>query len=220
MMTIVEDTVGCNDVTYARCSAFLYELHYGFDDPIAHSNCHDAFTEAIREWGLATDDVHDSFNGFMNTGVVDGRLRIGPMLAREGDRLSFLAQIDTLAVVVCCGGDLGATNNYELKGLAIDVRDATAAERGRLVEAGFVHQRRPPGSDAWKPARDPAFTAVWPWQERVAARHVVDVALSARETAALRGLKAGDGFGDFSDETMLRFLFFQWLERRHRRAGL
>ena len=121
MMTIIEDTVGTNDVNFSRCSAFLYEFHYGFTDPVAHSNCHDCFTDAIRAWGLESDDVHDSFNGFMNTRIVNGRLGIDRMLARKGDRLSFLAQMDVLAVVVCCGGDLGATNNYELKGLEASV---------------------------------------------------------------------------------------------------
>ena len=69
MFTILEDTVGTNDVNYPRCSAFLFEYQFGFEGHPAHSNCHDILAEAIREWGLTPDDVHDSFNGFMHTGA-------------------------------------------------------------------------------------------------------------------------------------------------------
>jgi len=46
MMHILEDTARTNDVLYPRCSAFLYEYHYGL--PV-HTNCHDMQAEAQRE---------------------------------------------------------------------------------------------------------------------------------------------------------------------------
>ena len=66
MMAIIADTVGTNDVLYPRCSGFLFEYQYGL--PI-HTNCHDIQAEAQREFGLTPDDVHDSFNFFMHTGI-------------------------------------------------------------------------------------------------------------------------------------------------------
>ena len=66
MMAIIEDTVGTNDVLYPRCSAFLFEHQYGL---AVHTNCHDIQAEAQREYGLTPDDVHDSFNFFMHTGI-------------------------------------------------------------------------------------------------------------------------------------------------------
>ena len=70
MMAIIEDTVGTNDVLYPRCSGFLFEHQYGL--PV-HTNCHDIQAEAQREYGSTPDDVHDSFNFFMHTGVESGR---------------------------------------------------------------------------------------------------------------------------------------------------
>jgi len=66
MLYILEDTVGRNDVLFPRCSAYVYEAAYGF---AVHTNCHDIQAEAQREYGLTPDDVHDSFNLFMCTGV-------------------------------------------------------------------------------------------------------------------------------------------------------
>lgn len=222
MFTIVEDSVGTNDVNFSRCSAFLYEAHYGFAGASAHSNCADTFAEAIREWELTPDDVHDSFNGFMNTRIVDGRLAIAPMRARRGDRLAFLAQMDTLAVLVCCGGDLGATNNYELKGLAVAIAEASEEERARLNETRFRHQRGVEsfGEKRIKPDRAlrriDVFAPQWPWRERVAERHAIEVELSVAQSALLDQLLASERFRGFDRPTLLRFVFFQWLERHHR----
>jgi len=44
----------------------LFEYHYGL--PV-HTNCHDMQAEAQREYGLTPDDVHDSFNFVMHTGI-------------------------------------------------------------------------------------------------------------------------------------------------------
>ncbi|CAE6935706.1 hypothetical protein R69927_07409 [Paraburkholderia domus] len=53
----------CNDVIFPRRSANLCESGYGYH---THTNCHDIQAEAQREYGLTPDDVHDSFNLFMN----------------------------------------------------------------------------------------------------------------------------------------------------------
>lgn len=223
MATIVADTVGTNDLTYSRCSAFLYEAHYGFSDPTAHSNCHDAFAEAIREWDLTPDDVHDSFNGFMNTKIVNGRLAIDRMVARAGDHLEFLAQMDLLAVPVCCGGDLGATNNYELKGLRVAVFAGAEKDEAPLLEARFTHQR---GPESFRNAkirteralhRNPAYQAEWPWREKVGERYEIPVELDEASTRLLRKVRALPRFADMSEAELLRFIFFQWLERYHRK---
>ena len=46
MAYVLEDTVGTNDALYPRCSAFLFEFHYGL--PV-HTNCHDIQAEAQRD---------------------------------------------------------------------------------------------------------------------------------------------------------------------------
>ena len=46
-----------------RCNSLLYEKGWGFTD---HANCQSTFAEAIKEWDMTPDDVHDSFNLRMN----------------------------------------------------------------------------------------------------------------------------------------------------------
>ena len=94
MMAIIDDTAGTNDVLYPRCSGYLFEYHYGL--PV-HTNCHDIQAEAQREYGLTPDDVHDSFNFFMHTGVdTHGRPFIAENTATQG-RLRRAARADRRA---------------------------------------------------------------------------------------------------------------------------
>ncbi len=87
MLYILEDTVGRNDVLFPRCSAYVYEASYGF---AVHTNCHDIQAEAQREYGLTPDDVHDSFNLFMCTGVdADGHAFMTRQTTKPGDHKGF-----------------------------------------------------------------------------------------------------------------------------------
>ena len=96
MLYILEDTVGQNDVLFPRCSAYVYEASYGF---AVHTNCHDIQAEAQREYGLTPDDVHDSFNLFMCTGVdQDGHAFMTRQTTKPGDHVDLLALMDVLAV--------------------------------------------------------------------------------------------------------------------------
>ena len=88
LLYILKDTVKRNDVLFPRCSAYLYESAYGFHD---HTNCHDIQSEAQREYGLTPDDVHDSFNFFMNTEIgTDGKATITRQSSRAGDFVDLL----------------------------------------------------------------------------------------------------------------------------------
>ena len=221
MFTILEDTVGTNDVNYPRCSAFLFEYQFGFDGHPAHSNCHDILAEAIREWGLTPDDVHDSFNGFMHTGAKDGKLYIDRMVAAEGDYIDLLAQIDTLAVPICCGADVFATSNYELKPLEITVFDGNEADRAALVSHKYNHQRaveefKVKEIKADRPLRrDPQYQAEWPWLAAVKARHKRSVELDDREAKLLEEMKNDPEFFGFTEAEIVRFCFFRWYSGQH-----
>jgi uncharacterized protein YcgI (DUF1989 family) len=164
MMFILADTVGANDVLFSRCSAYLYESAYGF---AAHTNCHDIQAEAQREYGLTPDDVHDSLNFFMATGVEGDRAVIKRLDAKVGDYVELLALIDVLAVPNVCGNDVGRTSNFELKPIKLSVLTATADDWGKvplLVE--YPTNRRNPATFAQPNiraeralTRDPAFVA-------------------------------------------------------------
>jgi uncharacterized protein YcgI (DUF1989 family) len=143
MGVIVSDTVGSNDILYGRCSAWIYDYQYGL--PV-HANCHDMQAEAQREYGLTPDDVHDSFNFFMNTGIdQNGHPYIGPNLARKGDYVEILALIDTLMVPNVCGADVMATNNFQYKPLRLAVFAGTpedlAKQESRAEMRGLTTQR-------------------------------------------------------------------------------
>ena len=142
MLYILEDTYGRNDVLFPRCSAYLYESAYGFD---AHTNCHDIQAEAQREYGLTPDDVHDSFNFFMNTEVtLDGRASITRQTSEAGDYVDLLALVDVLAVPNVCGADIMRTSNFGLKPIKLTIFEATADDMGAVPKTPILKSQRTP----------------------------------------------------------------------------
>jgi hypothetical protein len=219
-MAIIEDTVGTNDVLYPRCSAFLFEHQYGL--PV-HTNCHDMQAEAQREYGLTPDDVHDSFNFFMNTGVdADGRPFIGPNNAKKGDYVEVLALFDLLVVPNVCGADVMATSSFELKPLKLAIYDAAPGELEEI-------ERRPelvPRTNQRTPAdfkvkqirvereltRDPDYVPEFTNYPLVVEE--VPVELEDEEAALLDALVASGEAGS-TDAEALRHAFFSWWISRY-----
>jgi uncharacterized protein YcgI (DUF1989 family) len=214
MLTIIRDTVGTNDIQYPRCTGFLYEYQYGFE---THTNCHDILAESIREFGLTPDDVHDSFNFWMHTGVDDeGRLYIKRMLAKPGDYVELIAHFDVLAVPNVCGADIFSTSNFELKPLRVQVLEATDDERERWLlaaEPEYRNQRTPADFKlseirvTRELERDESYEAEWPVYPIV--KRPLEVQLSDAEYERIEGLRANGGFGE-TDAEILRHAFFTW----------
>jgi uncharacterized protein len=214
MFTIIRDTVGTNDIQYPRCTGFLYEYQYGFEQ---HTNCHDILAESIREYGLTPDDVHDSFNFWMHTGVDDqGRLYIKRMLAKPGDYVELIAHFDVLAVPNVCGADIFSTSNFELKPLKLQVLEATPEERDRWLqpeERQYRNQRTPADFKlneikvTRELTRDESYSADWAVYPIV--KRPVEVPLSEDEYALIDGLRANGGFGE-ADSDIVRHAFFSW----------
>ena len=125
--TCVTDTLG------ARCNAVLFEYRWGMK---WHTNCQDTLAESIREYGLTPDDVHDSFNMFMNTTWdAEGNWWTDWNTGRAGDYVDLLACMDTLCVPVTCGsGDVTMVSNFSLKPLHIAVFEATSDTLSRVAE--------------------------------------------------------------------------------------
>src|SRR4029077_1995431 len=91
-----------------------------------HTNCHDIQAEAQREYGLTPDDVHDSFNLFMCTGVdQDGHAFMTRQTTQAGDHVALLALMDVLAVRNVCGADVMRTSNFALRQLKLTVFAST-----------------------------------------------------------------------------------------------
>jgi uncharacterized protein YcgI (DUF1989 family) len=215
MAVVVADTAKSNDILYGRCSAFLFDYEYGL--PV-HTNCHDIQAEAQREYGLTPDDVHDSFNFFMNTGVdASGNPYIGPNRAAKGDYVEILALIDLLAVPNVCGSDMMTTSNFELKPLRLAIYEANpeelAEQETRREMKKLVTQRNPaqfkqPQIKATRElTRDPSYTPDFINVPLV----IEDVAveLSDGDLALLTELiESGEVGSNPSD--VLRYVFFSW----------
>lgn len=222
MMTILRDTCGTNDVLYPRCSALLFDLHFGLDP---HTNCHDIQAEAQREYGLTPDDVHDSFNVWMHTGIDGGgQPYIARNVAGPDDHIDLLAQIDVLAVPNVCGADVMATSNFALKPLLVQVLDGDDADRARLLPEAPAYPRtqrtpadfRQPVIKADRRLRrdasyEPAFTNV------PLTTSTVRVELDPDEAAALERLVAAGPYGS-DPGAALRYAFFSWYIAEHMRG--
>ena len=142
LLYILKDTVKRNDVLFPRCSAYLYESAYGFHD---HTNCHDIQSEAQREYGLTPDDVHDSFNFFMNTEIgADGRATITRQSSKRGDYVDLLALADVLAVPNVCGADIMRTSNFSLKPIRLTVFEADQADLAAVPPTPVLRSQRTP----------------------------------------------------------------------------
>jgi uncharacterized protein YcgI (DUF1989 family) len=214
MFTIIHDTVGTNDIQYPRCTGFLYEYQYGFEQ---HTNCHDILAESIREYGLTPDDVHDSFNFWMHTGVDEnGKLYIKRMLAKQGDYVELIAHFDVLAVPNVCGADIFSTSNFELKPLKVQVIEGTPEEHERwlLPEERRYRNQRTPADFKLKEIRvdrelerNDSYEPEWPVYPIV--KRPVEVSLSEREYELVDRLRDNGAFGE-TDGEIVRHAFFSW----------
>jgi len=130
IMTIVADTVQhrpsargalSHDVLYGRCSRALHAQR-GQARP---RGCQEILADAIAEFGLGPEDVHDPFNIFMKTGLDgDGRLFYEDPDARAGDYVELRAEIDCLVAISACPGRSSGPVGH---GLGIQIYEAVPA---------------------------------------------------------------------------------------------
>jgi hypothetical protein len=201
---------------FPRCSAHLYESVYGL--PV-HTNCHDIQSEAQREYGLTPDDVHDSFNFFMATGVKEGMPYITRQSSRPGDHVELLALIDVLAVPNVCGADIMKTSNFSIKPVKVAIYEAAPGDLEKVpaLPARLPSQRTPADFRQARIkadrefTRDPAYVAEFVNTPVVYEDFAVE--LDEEEYAAFQRLARTDLYG--ADEgAALRDIVFSWWEQR------
>lgn len=112
MMTIVEDTVGVNDVICGSCSYALDVVRYGEDK--ASQGCMDLFEQSIRPWGLERKDVPMCFNIFLDYPVdAEGRVAIDrDPVSKPGDHIDLRADMDLLVSITACPQENNPCNGY------------------------------------------------------------------------------------------------------------
>jgi len=207
-----------SDLLGARCDATMGEREY---DLVPRTNCQDTFAEAIREYGLTADDVHDSFNMWMNT-CWGHSYRILPNVGPAGDYVDMLALMDVLAVPIVCGsGDLGQISNFCFKPIQVQIFEASAETDAR---ASDILQRCGISAAAQQsPDRilaDRPLAAKSGYQPNFkccpVVSNAIDVALEDEKLAELNSVM--DGFAG-TDAERLRAAFMLWYRsnrmRRH-----
>jgi len=216
MMYLLADTVRCNDFMFPRCSANLYESAYGF---ARHTNCHDIQSEAQREYGLTPDDVHDSFNLFMNTVIEGTRGRIERQTSRAGDHVELLALMDVLAVPNVCGADVMRTSNFALKPLKIEIYQASERDLAEVPAVPEWATQRTPAQFRQPQIkvdralrRDPGYRAEFVNVPIVERAH--DVLLDGAECEVLSSFGLQQYYGQ-DQGRQLRDVIFSWWEKRY-----
>jgi len=141
MLGILEMAPTCQtDILGRTCHATLYEMRFGFE---LHTNCQDTMAESISEYGLTPDDVHDSFNMWMNTEWDStGKWWIVRNTGRAGDYVDLVSFFDILAVPITCGsGDVQWTSNFSFKPIRIQIFEASADTRAIVDQVNARYGR-------------------------------------------------------------------------------
>jgi uncharacterized protein YcgI (DUF1989 family) len=200
-----------------RCNGLMYEAEYGLPD---HPNCQDSFAEAIREFGLTPDDVHDSYNFWMKATLdAEGR-RIFPYnRGQANDSVDLLAFFDTLAVPVACGGDLASVNSFRPSAIRASVFGPSAdslavVDHVNSVLANYQTQKTPRDfalsevRSNRKLERDPTYK---PNFRSLGPNVTVDLELSDSEAHRIEKLLARGIYGKTA-ELCLVASFLRWYE--------
>lgn len=219
LMTILDMSESCLiDMIGPGCHGAIWELRHGLD---SHPNCQDTLAESIREFGLSPDEVHDSYNLWYRTAIVDGAWVPdgGKLEGLPGDYIELLALMDVLAVPAICGSAAlnAGTGNFWPKPIGLTVFDSTehtvqlvADYKGRME--GLKNQR---GTDSYrlkqirtkrKLEADPNYQAEFlsfPLETQP-----IEVELSDANWDAVERIRK-EGWGDTAEEA-IRYAVMQW----------
>jgi uncharacterized protein len=119
MLTIGEDTVGCHDFLLTPCSAEMFRILYGDEQP--HRGCFGNIAAAIEPHGISPDRIPVAFNVFMNVPIdgASGIVRVDPPLGKPGDFTVFQAEMDLLCALTACSAPLSNGGSFKPIGYEI-----------------------------------------------------------------------------------------------------
>jgi uncharacterized protein YcgI (DUF1989 family) len=222
MLAVMHMSDTCvTDLLGARCDATSGEREYGL---VPRTNCQDTFGEAIREYGLTPDDVHDSFNMWMHT-IWDESFypirNVGP----KGDYVDLLALMDVLAVPITCGsGDIGQISNFGFKPIQVQVFEASDDTR-KVTQSyldrctGFTNQRSRDDFKVKEIKKDRKLKKVPNYEPSFRAYPIelteIEVPFKAAEMQSLKALRGKLGK---TDGDVVRSAFMLWYQTNKMKA--
>ena len=113
MFEMIEDTVGRHDFLLTPCSSDTFRIIYGHTNP--HHGCLGNLHQALKEYGITTDDIPISFNIFMHVTVNSetGKVAVLPPKSKAGDYVILESRMDLLVGLTACSAEM--SNNYSFK---------------------------------------------------------------------------------------------------------
>lgn len=119
MLEIKEDTVGRHDFLLTPCSAEMFRIIYGHEQP--HRGCFGNLAEALKEYDIAPDSIPICFNVFMNVTVdgATGKIAVLPPKSRPNDYVIFEAKMDLVVGMTACSA--GMSNNFQFKPIGYEI---------------------------------------------------------------------------------------------------
>lgn len=119
MFSIIADTVGKHDFLLTPCSAEMFKIIYGHQDP--HQGCFGNLKHALAEFGISADHIPTCFNIFMNVDVESktGKVTVLPPKSRAGDFIIIEARMDLIVGMTACSA--GMSNNFSFKPIGYSI---------------------------------------------------------------------------------------------------
>ncbi|MDP9017765.1 MAG: urea carboxylase-associated family protein [Candidatus Eremiobacteraeota bacterium] len=103
MVAIEHDDVGVHDYLLTPCSARMFEILRG---QFEHPSCMGNLAQCLAHYGIFSDDIHCTFNAFMNVVISpSGKMRVLPPRSEAGDRLLLRAQMDLVIGLTACSSE-------------------------------------------------------------------------------------------------------------------
>lgn len=113
MFDLIEDSVGRHDFLLTPCSADTFRIIYGHEQP--HRGCFGNLCAALKNHGIAPDQIPISFNIFMHVTIdsESGKVSVLPPKSKAGDYIVLQARMDLLVGLTACSAEM--SNNYSFK---------------------------------------------------------------------------------------------------------
>jgi uncharacterized protein YcgI (DUF1989 family) len=119
MFSMEEDKVGRHDFLLTPCSAEMFRIIYGHTEP--HKGCFGNLRDALKEFGIAPDNIPICFNIFMNVAVNGdtGKISVLPPKSKPGDYVVLQAKMDLIVGMTACSA--GMSNNFAFKPIGYEI---------------------------------------------------------------------------------------------------